>query len=51
MEIQGWANYCGLAVIGRCFGQRYERPNQIEQDVVRTEQPVILDTAHMGKFN
>lgn len=51
MDIQKWTSYCGLGIIGSCFRQRHDRPNQNEQSANNQAQPVILDTAHMGKID
>ena len=49
MEIQKWTDYCGIGIIGCCFRRRFNRPAQKNQDTDnQTQQPVILDTAHMG---
>ena len=49
MEIQKWADYFGIGIIGCCFRKRHN--GQLEKDHAegsQQQQPVILDTAHMG---
>ena len=48
MEIQKWTDYCGLGIIGQCFRKRYDRPVQQNESMENQQQPVVLDTSHMG---